>query len=63
MRKGEFYSIEDNKINKLNLLLIGFGVIAVCITGFCYTAYLQNKSGRDVRYVNRVAPYEENTSN
>lgn len=59
MKKNEFHSIDGNKLNKLNLLMIGFGIAAVCITGFCYTAHLQNKSNHVVKYVNRADVYSE----
>lgn len=59
MSKGKFHPIEDSRITKFNLLLFGFGIIAVCVTGFCYTTYLQNKNERVVKYVNRASVYDE----
>ncbi|RDU23919.1 hypothetical protein [Anaerosacchariphilus polymeriproducens] len=59
MKRSEFHSIDGKHTNKLNWLMIAFGILAICITGFCYTAHLQNKNNHVIKYVNRAEPYSE----
>lgn len=59
MKRSEFPSIDGKHSCKLNWLMIAFGISAICITGFCYKARLQNKNNHIIKYVNRAESYSE----
>lgn len=43
MKRTKFYE-KESKINKLNLFIIGFGILAIVATGFLYLSKLQQET-------------------